>query len=93
MGGVIEKVGPGVTSRQAGDRVIVSARERSERGGCYPEFIATPADGTYVLPPHISFDAAASLANYQVAYHLLHDGTRARRGDRLLTYGAAGGAA
>src|SRR5262249_47321602 len=70
---------------------MVSARERSQRGGCYAEFIATPADGTYVLPPHVSFDAAASLANYQVAYHLLRDGARARRGDRLLTYGAAGG--
>jgi NADPH2:quinone reductase len=58
MGGVIEKVGPGVTSRKAGDRVIVSARERSQRSGCYAEFIATPAQVTYVLPPHVSFDAA-----------------------------------
>lgn len=91
MGGVIEKVGPGVTSRKVGERVMVSARERSQRGGCYAEFIATPADGTYVLPAHVSFDAAASLANYQVAYHLLRDGARARRGDRMLTYGAAGG--
>jgi NADPH:quinone reductase len=91
MGGVIEKIGPGVTSRNVGDRVMVSARERSERGGCYAEFITTPADGTYVLPAHVSFDAAASLANYQVAYHLLRDGARARPGDRMLTYGAAGG--
>ena len=54
MSGVVEKVGPGVTSRKVGDRVVVSARERSQRGGCYAEFIATPADGTYVLPTHVS---------------------------------------
>src|SRR4029434_6442716 len=61
MGGVIEKVGPGVTSRKVGERVMVSARERSQRGGCYVEFIATLADGTYVPPAHAHSTQRGSL--------------------------------
>jgi len=84
-------VGPGVDSRWPGQHVYVSARERPHRGGCYAEYIATPADGTFVLPDTIDFDAAASLANYQVAYHLLRDGARVQRNQTVLIYGAAGG--
>jgi NADPH2:quinone reductase len=36
-------------------------------------------------------EQAASLANYQVAYHLLTDGARAEKGQSILVYGAAGG--
>ena len=91
MGGVIEAVGAGVTGRQVGQRVLVSARERPQRGGCYAEYIATPADGTFALPDAVSFEAAASLANYQVAWHMIEDAMRPRAGDSVLLYAAAGG--
>ena len=91
MSGTVEKIGAGVTERRVGQRVIVTARERPQRGGCYAEYITTPADGTFVMPDGADMEAGATLANYQVAYHLLKDGARARKGDTILVYGAAGG--
>jgi NADPH:quinone reductase len=91
LSGTIEKVGPGVTSRRPGQRVYASARERPHRGGHYAEYIATPADETFVLPDNVDFDAAATLANYQVARHLFDDAVRPRQGQSVLIYAAAGG--
>ncbi len=91
ISGVIDKVGPGVTSRRPGERVYATARERPQRGGHYAEYIATPADATFLLPENIDLDAAAALANYQVAYHILNDAVRPRKGQSVLIYGAAGG--
>ena len=91
LSGTIEKVGAGVTSRRPGQRVYASARERPHRGGHYAEYIATPADATFVLPDNVDFDAAATLANYQVAYHLFNDAVRPRHGQSVLIYAAAGG--
>src|ERR1700682_4161313 len=90
LSGVIEKVGPDVTSRRPGQRVYASARERPHRGGHYAEYIATPADATFVLPDNVDLEAAAALANYQVAYHMLRDAARVRAGQSLLLYAAAG---
>jgi NADPH:quinone reductase len=91
LSGTIEKVGAGVTSRQPGQRVYASARERPHRGGHYAEYIATPADATFVLPGSVDLDAAATLANYQVAYHMFNDAVRPRQGQTVLIYAAAGG--
>jgi NADPH2:quinone reductase len=91
MSGLIEKVGPGVTSRRPGEHVYVTARERPHRGGHYAEYIATPADATFLLPEKIDLDAAAALANYQVAYHIFNDAVRPRKGQSVLIYAAAGG--
>jgi NADPH2:quinone reductase len=91
MSGTIEKLGPGVTERKLGQRVIVTARERPQRGGCYAEYIATAAEGTFIVPDGADMEAGATLANYQVAYHLMKDGARARPGDSVLVWGAAGG--
>jgi NADPH:quinone reductase len=91
LAGVIEKVGPGVTSRQAGQRVYTTARERPHRGGHYADYVATPAEATFLLPDNVGFDAAATLANYQVAYHIFNDGLRLHRGETVLIFAAAGG--
>ena len=91
LAGVIERVGAGVTTRKAGDRVYSTARERPHRGGHYAQYVATPAEATFVLPANVSFDAAATLANYQVAYHIFHDALSPRRGQSVLIYAAAGG--
>jgi NADPH2:quinone reductase len=91
LSGTIEKVGAGVTSRWPGQCVYTSARERPHRGGHYAEYVATPADATFVLPDNVDFDAAATLANYQVAYHLFDDAVRPRQGQSVLIYAAAGG--
>ena len=54
LSGTIEKVGPGVTSRQPGQRVYTTARERPHRGGHYAEYVAIPADGTRFFCPTMS---------------------------------------
>src|ERR1700720_3710194 len=50
LSGTIEKVGFDVTSRQPGQRVYITARERLHRGGHYAEYVATPAEATFLLP-------------------------------------------
>jgi NADPH:quinone reductase len=91
LSGTVEQVGAGVTSRRAGQRVYATARERPHRGGHYAEYVAAPAEATFVLPDNVDFDAAATLANYQVAYHIFNDAVRPRRGESVLIYAAAGG--
>jgi NADPH:quinone reductase len=91
LAGVIEKVGDGVTSRKVGDRVYTTARERPHRGGHYAQYVATPAEATFVLPDTVAFDAAAALANYQVAYHIFYDALHPQHGQTVLVYAAAGG--
>jgi NADPH2:quinone reductase len=91
MSGVIEKIGFGVKSLKVGQRVVVSARDRSQRGGCYAEYNATPETSAYALPDTADIDQAAALANYQVAYHLLHDCIAVKKGQSVLIQGAAGG--
>jgi NADPH2:quinone reductase len=91
LAGTIEKVGGGVTSRRPGQRVYSSARERPHRGGHYAEFVVAPVDATYLLPDSVDFDAAATLANYQVAYHMFNHAVRPQRGQSVLIYAVAGG--
>jgi NADPH:quinone reductase len=91
LSGIVDKVGPGVTSWRPGQRVYTSARERPHRGGHYAEYVATPAEATFVLPDGVDLDAAAALANYQVAYHIFNDALRLRPGESVLVYAAAGG--
>jgi NADPH2:quinone reductase len=91
LSGIVDKVGPGVTSRRPGQRVYTTARERPHRGGHYAEYVATPAEATFLLPDGVDLDAAAALANYQVAYHIFNDALRMRQGQSVLVYAAAGG--
>jgi NADPH:quinone reductase len=91
MSGTIEKLGPGVTRFKVGQRVVVSARDRPHRGGCYAEYNATPENSVYALPDGADLDQAAALANYQVAYHLLYNCVTFKPGQSVLVQGAAGG--
>ena len=91
LAGTIEKIGSGVTTRQSGQRVYATARERPHRGGHYAEYVTAPAEATFLLPDNVDFDAAAALANYQVAYHIFYDALQLRRGHAVLIYAAAGG--
>src|SRR6202161_2146402 len=91
LAGTIEKVGAGITSRQVGQRVYTTARERPHRGGHYADYVATPVEATFLLPDGVAFDVAAALANYQVAYHIFNDALALRQGQTVLIYAAAGG--
>jgi NADPH2:quinone reductase len=90
LAGEIEALGREVSGVQVGQRVLVSSRELSERGGCYAEAIAVPASALYTLPESVSPHDAVSLANYQLAGALLYEsGIREPRS--IVVYGAAGG--
>src|SRR5580698_2915387 len=91
MSGTIEKIGTGVTSRRTGQRVYTTARERPHRGGHYADYVATPADATFILPDNVDLDAAATLGNYQVGYHIFNDALALPQGQTVLIYAAAGG--
>jgi NADPH:quinone reductase len=91
MSGIVEEVGSAVTSLAVGQQVFVSARELPFRGGCYAEYIAADADALYPLPDGTDLEGAAALANYQVAWHLLHRATRGGDYRSVLVTGAAGG--
>ncbi len=91
MSGVVEKLGEGVTSLKVGQGVFVSAREMSARGGCYAEFIVAEAEALYALPEGVDLEAAATLSNYQVAWHLLYSAPNGAAFDSLMTTVAAGG--
>jgi NADPH2:quinone reductase len=91
LAGTIEKIGPGVKTRRSGQRVYTTARERPHRGGHYAEYVTAPAEATFLLPDNVDFDVAATLANYQVAYHIFNDALHLPRGQIVLIYAAAGG--
>ena len=91
MSGTVEAIGADVSEFKPGQRVVVSARERKHRGGCYADYIATPASSAFALPDGADMQQAAALANYQVAYHLLNDCARPTPGQTVLVHAAAGG--
>jgi NADPH2:quinone reductase len=91
MSGVVADIGSGVHGVRVGQPVYVSARELAHRAGCYAEYIAVPERALSVLPEGVDLAAAAGLAGYQVAYHLLHNATRGFRYETVMVNAAAGG--
>jgi NADPH2:quinone reductase len=85
------ETGRSVTDMAVGQRVFVTARELSERAGCYAEYIAVPARALFRLPHGVDMEAAACLSNYQVAYHILHMAARTIPGGTAVIDSAAGG--
>ena len=92
LAGIVDAVGPGVSRLAIGDRVLVSARELPQRGGCYAQAICVAESVPFVLPDTIAFDDAVSLGNFQLALALLaSNGNLPAKS--ILVPGAAGGVA
>ena len=91
MTGTVVECGRNVTELAVGQKVLVSARELSERAGCYAEYIAVPARAPFRLPDDVDLEAAACLSNYQVAYHIIHTAGRVVPGGTAVIDSAAGG--
>jgi NADPH2:quinone reductase len=90
MAGFVDALGAGVTGVRVGEKVLVSSRELSFRGGCYAEAICVPAVALFRLPATIAPNDAVSLPNYQLAGALLyHSGVTRPRS--VVSYGASGG--
>ena len=73
MVGVVEALGPDAGRLQVGQRVLVSSRELSTRGGCYAERICVPAASLFLLPQNVDPLMAVSMGNYQLAMGMLFD--------------------
>jgi NADPH:quinone reductase len=91
LAGRIAGLGPGVSDLAVGHKVLLSARDLARRGGCYAEYVAVPAHAIHVLPENADVEQAVALANYQVAYALLHETAGPRKPRSVLVVGAAGG--
>jgi NADPH:quinone reductase-like Zn-dependent oxidoreductase len=87
--GLVDKLGDGVTTLETGQRV---AGWTFGRGGCYAEFICTPADEVAPVPADLdSAEAVALVVNYLTAHVALYQTARVQKGERILVHGAAGG--
>lgn len=92
MAGVIDAVGRDVKGLRVGQKVLVSARDLAQRGGCYAQAICVPAGAVYILADGISAQDAITLPNYQLAGAMLYE-SGARKPQSILIHGAAGGVA
>jgi NADPH2:quinone reductase len=91
VAGRISAVGDKVDGITVGQKVLLSARDLAQRGGCYAEYVVAPADAVHILPESVSVEDAVCLANYQVAWALLHECGSRNPADSVLVIGAAGG--
>jgi NADPH2:quinone reductase len=91
VAGRISAVGKDVRDVVVGQKVLLSARDLSQRGGCYAEYVVAPADAIHILPDTVDVEDAVCLANYQVAFALLHQCGGPQPVDSVLIIGAAGG--
>lgn len=86
--GVVEGVGPGVTTFQTGDRVAYGIPPL----GSYAERRIYPADKLLHLPEHLDDKpVAALLMKGMTAHYLLHRTYAVQPGDTILVHAAAGG--
>ncbi len=87
MAGTVVAVGPGVTQRQVGDRVIAYTGT-----GGFAELCLADAAGSVALPEGRSFETGAALVlTYCTSLHGLKDCGHLQAGETLVVLGAAGG--
>jgi NADPH:quinone reductase-like Zn-dependent oxidoreductase len=102
--GVIAKLGPGVTDRKVGDRVVTQLRVSRDSAteaprlmgvhtwGGYAEYVKAAADSTTIVPDNLDFPTATVVARHApMAFFLLRDKAELQPGEWVLVMGAAGG--
>jgi NADPH:quinone reductase len=102
--GVVAKLGPDVTHRKVGDRVVTALRVNRESQfaaprllgvhtwGGYAEYVKAPAANTQLIPDGLDFPTACVVARHApTAFHLLRDRAKLNEGEWVLVMGAAGG--
>ena len=84
--GVVTKIGSNVNRYQPGDRLMTRGR------GCHSSHVRNPAELFQSIPPHISFEAAATIPwAYCTAFHVLHNLARLQSGESILIHDTHGG--
>src|SRR5438874_308069 len=98
MAGEIAELGPGVTGRKTGDRVLVNPLNRKKGlmgemlDGGMAEYCLVAADQLVAMPSGVSFEEAASLpVAYGTAHRMLITHDTIKKGERVLVLGASGG--
>jgi len=87
VGGIISKLGPGVTSYKVGDRVMATPAI-----GGMAEQVRCAIAGLRKIPDSMDFKTAAGFAMvYTTSYHALKQRARIQPGETLLVLGASGG--
>lgn len=88
VAGEVERLGPGVTALEIGQRVMAHVRWN----GCREKTVAK-ADAVVPVPPEVSDEAAACITiTYGTAMHGLKDRGRIAPGETVAVLGASGGA-
>src|SRR5437762_5459811 len=98
MAGEIAELGPGVTGRKTGDRVLVNPLNKKKglmgemMDGGMAEYCLVAADQLIAMPAGVSFAEAAALpVAYGTAHRMLITHDTVKKGDRVLVLGASGG--
>ena len=87
VAGVVETLGPGVTTFRPGDRVVATTKF-----GGQSELAVAPAPSVFPLPATWSFEQGAAFpVVYLTAHHMLVRIAAAQRGETVLVHAAAGG--
>ena len=102
--GVVEAVGPGVSERKPGDRVVTMQYLKPPTPtsppaiigvhgwGGYAEYVKVPAALTRPIPDGVDFPTATVVARHApTAFSLLRDTAQLKSGEWILIMGAAGG--
>lgn len=86
LAGVVEAVGPGVTTVKCGDEVY------GQLHGAFAEYARAREGELAPKPPSLTFEQAASMPDSAMtALQALRDAGRLQRGQRVLINGASGG--
>lgn len=90
--GVVERVGPGVSTLQPGDRVFTTGNHGQGAWGSYAEYLVTEADRAAPIPLGMSFEAAAAIPVAALTgWQALFDRGDIKAGQRVLIHGGSGG--
>ena len=84
--GLATKVGSNVSRYQPGDRLMTWGR------GCHSTRVRNPAELYQPIPPHISFEAAATIPwAYCTSFHIVHNLAHLQPGESILIHDTHGG--
>jgi NADPH2:quinone reductase len=87
VAGVVDAVGPGVTSVKEGDRVIAIPR-----GGAFAEYSYALESSVFAMPDAMSFEQGAAMPIvFQTSYFAMTHRCQIRKGEWLLVHAGASG--
>jgi NADPH2:quinone reductase len=90
LAGIIDTVGDRVTGFVPGQKVLMSSRELSVRGGCYTELISVPAAAVHALPEAVDIEQAVVVPSYVVAHAMFHGLGLSKTAESIFVTGGAG---